>query len=79
QSNPTYNQSYFRNKILDQYSNLYREGSDENDDYYEITDKSLCPLCKLDHEDENSIEGRYEIGSYNLKCEQRGIKIEITA
>ncbi|CAG8708824.1 15749_t:CDS:2, partial [Racocetra fulgida] len=76
QSKPTYDRSYFRSKTLDQYPNLYREGSDGNDDYYGITDESLCPLCKLDHDDENGIEGRYEIGYYNLKCEQRGIEIE---
>ncbi|RIB15567.1 hypothetical protein C2G38_2192054 [Gigaspora rosea] len=33
-----------RNK---QYPDLYREGSNGND----ITDESLCPLCKLDHDD----------------------------
>ncbi|CAG8793927.1 5822_t:CDS:1, partial [Racocetra fulgida] len=52
---------------------------DENDDYYGFTDKSLCLLCKLDHDDENGIEGRYETGSYNLKYEQHGIEIEVTA
>ncbi|RIB04479.1 hypothetical protein C2G38_677561 [Gigaspora rosea] len=78
-SNPTRDHVYFRNKILKQYPNLCQEGSDGNDDYYGITDKSLCPLCNLDHDDENGIEGRYGIGSYNLKCEQRGIEIEVTA
>ncbi|CAG8566926.1 13087_t:CDS:2 [Gigaspora rosea] len=29
------------------YPDLYREGSNGND----ITDESLCPLCKLDHDD----------------------------
>ena len=47
QSKPDH--SYFRNKILDQYSNLYREFSSENFDYYGITDETSCPLCKLDH------------------------------
>jgi hypothetical protein len=82
-TNPTYDQSYFRNKILDQYPNLYREGSSENFDYYGITDETLCPpgpticsLCKLGHDDEE-IEGRYKAGSYFIKCEQR--EIEITA
>ncbi|CAG8714270.1 16178_t:CDS:2, partial [Racocetra fulgida] len=78
-SNSTRDHIYFHNKILKQYPNLCQEGSDGNDDYYGITDKSLCSLCKLDHNDENGIEGRYEIGSYNLKCEQRGIEIEVTA
>ncbi|CAB4494667.1 unnamed protein product [Rhizophagus irregularis] len=49
--------SYFRNKILDQYPNLYRECSIENFDYYGITDETtcrdyICPLCKLGHDDE---------------------------
>ncbi|UZO04209.1 uncharacterized protein OCT59_024600 [Rhizophagus irregularis] len=49
--------SYFRNKILDQYPNLYRECSIENFDYYGITDAIICgdyicPLCKLGHDDE---------------------------
>ncbi|PKY59293.1 hypothetical protein RhiirA4_514861 [Rhizophagus irregularis] len=56
-SRPTYDRSYFRNKILDQYPNLYRECSCENFDYYGITDKTscgdyICPLCKLGHDDE---------------------------
>ncbi|CAG8457141.1 15728_t:CDS:2, partial [Racocetra fulgida] len=77
-SNPTCDHVYFRNKILKQYPNLCQEDSDGNNDYYGITDESLCPLYKLDHDDENGIEGRYEIRSYNLKCEQRGIEIEVT-
>ncbi|CAG8778296.1 18042_t:CDS:1, partial [Racocetra fulgida] len=59
-----------------QYPNLCQEDSDGNDNYYGITNKSLCPLCKLDHNDENSIEGKYEIGSYNLKYKQHEIEIE---
>ena len=83
QSNPTYDRTYFCNKILDQYPNLYRECSSENFDYYGITDETscpprptICPLCKLGHDDEE-IEGRYKAGSYFIKCEQR--EIEITA
>ncbi|CAG8728049.1 7834_t:CDS:2, partial [Cetraspora pellucida] len=76
QSKPTYDRSYFCSKTLDQYPNLYREGSNGNNDYYGITNKSLCTLCKLDHDDDNGIEGRYKIGSYYIKCEQRGIEIE---
>src|SRR6185312_8662493 len=60
----SYDRSYFRNKILDQYPNLYRECSSENFDYYGITDatscevsrETICPLCKLGHDDEE-IEG----------------------
>ncbi|GBB91838.1 hypothetical protein RclHR1_19240005 [Rhizophagus clarus] len=79
QSKPTYDRSYFCNKILDQYPNLYRECSSENFDYYGITDETLCgdyicPLCKLGHDDEE-IEGRYKAGSYFIKCEQREIEI----
>ncbi|RIA85121.1 hypothetical protein C1645_741827 [Glomus cerebriforme] len=33
-----------------------REFSSENFDYYGITDKTFCPLCKLNHGDEESIE-----------------------
>ncbi|GET51836.1 hypothetical protein GLOIN_2v1828828 [Rhizophagus irregularis DAOM 181602=DAOM 197198] len=43
-------------ETLDQYPNLYREFSSENFDYYGITDEKLCPLCKLEHGDEESIE-----------------------
>src|SRR6266498_3857881 len=75
QSKPTYDRSYFRNKTLDQYPSLYGEFSSENFDYYGITDETSCPLCKLDHDDEEGIEGRYEARSYFIKCEQREIEI----
>nr|CAG8622833.1 7425_t:CDS:2 [Entrophospora candida] len=78
-SNPTRDCAYFRNKTLKQYPNLCQEGSDGNNDYYGITDESLCPICKSDHYEDKGIEGRYKCGSYFIKCEQRGIKIEITA
>ncbi|CAJ0910628.1 10221_t:CDS:2, partial [Entrophospora sp. SA101] len=55
-SNPAHSHAYFCNKTLEQYPNLYQEGSDGNDDYYGITDESLCPLCKLDHDNDNGIE-----------------------
>ncbi|GBB91689.1 hypothetical protein RclHR1_19040012 [Rhizophagus clarus] len=79
QSKPTYDHSYFRNKILDQYPNLYRECTCENFDYYGITDETLCrdyicPLCRLGHDDEE-IEGEYKARSYFIKCEQREIEI----
>ena len=77
QSKPTYDHAYFLNKILDHYPNLYREFSSENFDYYGITDETSCPLCNLDYDDDDSIEGRYKAGSYFIKCEQR--EIEITA
>jgi len=70
-----HDRSYFRNKTLDQYPNLYREFSSENVDYYGITDETSCPLCKLDHDDEEGIEGRYEARSYFIKCEQHEIEI----
>ncbi|CAG8623169.1 6531_t:CDS:2 [Ambispora gerdemannii] len=74
--NPKNVRANFRNKILERYPDLYYECSSENFDYYGITDKTICPLCKLDHDDDGDIEGRYEIGSYYIKCEQRGIEIE---
>ena len=63
QFKPTYNQSYFCSKTLDQY---HREFNSEIFDYYGITDN-----------DKESIEGRYKVGSYFIKCEQ--CKIEIVA
>ena len=79
QSKPTYDRTYFRNKILDQYPNLYREGSSENFDYYGMTDETscedyICSLCKLDHDDEE-IEGKYKARSYFIKYEQHEIEI----
>ncbi|POG72612.1 uncharacterized protein OCT59_003166 [Rhizophagus irregularis] len=73
-TNSTFDCIYFRNKTLDQYSTLYREFSSENFDYYGITDEKLCPLCKLGHGEEESIEGRYTSESYFIKCEQRKIE-----
>ena len=46
-SNPAHDHTYFRNKTLEQYPNLYREFSSENVDYYGITDETLCPLCEV--------------------------------
>ncbi|CAG8646928.1 2971_t:CDS:2, partial [Cetraspora pellucida] len=76
QNNPTHDHVYFYNKILKQNPNLCQEGSNENDDYYGITDESLCLLCKLDHDDDNGIGGRYEVEFYYIKCEQYRIEIE---
>ena len=75
--NLTYDRSYFRNKTLDQYPNLYREFSSEDFDYFRITNEKICPLCKLEHDYKESLEGRYKAGSYFIKCEQ--CEIEITA
>ncbi|EXX58176.1 hypothetical protein GLOIN_2v1849049 [Rhizophagus irregularis DAOM 181602=DAOM 197198] len=60
---------YFHNKTLDQYPNLYREFSSEDFDCYGINDETLCPLCKLDYDDEEGINGMYKSGSYFIKCE----------
>jgi hypothetical protein len=38
-------------------------------DYYGITNEKICPLCKLEHIDEESLKGRYKAGSYFIKCE----------
>ena len=65
----TYDRAYFCNKALDQYSNLYREFSNENFNYYGITNEKLCLLCKLEHGNEESIEGTYKAGSYFIKYE----------
>ncbi|CAG8657761.1 19432_t:CDS:2, partial [Racocetra fulgida] len=75
--NPTHTRAYFRNKILGQYPDIYREFSSEKFDYYGLIDKSLCPACKSSHKDEKSIRGRYEAESYFIKC--GGNEIEITA
>ncbi|RIA80851.1 hypothetical protein C1645_837948 [Glomus cerebriforme] len=53
----------------------YREFNNENFNYYGITDEILCQLCKLDHDNEESIEGTYKTGSYFIKCEQYEIEI----
>ncbi|PKC52757.1 hypothetical protein RhiirA1_480757, partial [Rhizophagus irregularis] len=60
---------YFHNKTLDQYSNLYREFSSKDFNCYGINDETLCPLCKLDYDDEEGINGIYKSGSYFIKCE----------
>ncbi|CAG8639207.1 3149_t:CDS:2 [Ambispora gerdemannii] len=75
-SNPTHDRTYFHNKILERYPDLYYEYSNEDVNYYGITTESLCPICKLIHEDEEGIEDNYKAGSYYIKCEQRGIEIK---
>ncbi|GET53489.1 hypothetical protein RhiirA1_454438 [Rhizophagus irregularis] len=56
--------------------------SSENFDYYGIINDTSCGLkrtcsllCSLDHDDEESIEGRYKAGSYFIKCKQHEIEI----
>ncbi|RGB25369.1 hypothetical protein C1646_723939, partial [Rhizophagus diaphanus] len=63
-----HDRSYFRNKTLDQYYNLYREFSSKDFDYYGINDETLYPLCKLNHDDEEGIDGMYKSRSYFIKC-----------
>ncbi|CAJ0825914.1 6241_t:CDS:1, partial [Entrophospora sp. SA101] len=76
-SNPTRDHAYFRNKILWQFSDLYKTFSNKKFDYYGIIEGSLCPICKLNHEDGKSVKGKYEAGSYFIICGKR--EIEITA
>ncbi|RHZ90061.1 hypothetical protein Glove_8g5 [Diversispora epigaea] len=64
QNNPTHDHAYFCNKILLRYSDLYKTFITEKFDYYDIIEGSLCPVCKLNHEDGKSVKGRYEAGSY---------------
>lgn len=74
-SNLAHDRTYLCNETLAQYPDLYCQfSSEEIDYYYRNTDESLCPLCKLNHDDDG-IEGRYESGFYYIKCEQREIEI----
>ncbi|RHZ45881.1 hypothetical protein Glove_645g52 [Diversispora epigaea] len=75
QNNPVYTHAYFRRKVLDQYPDIFYEFNDENIDYYGITDEASCPLCKLDHDDEEGIKGEYKDETYYIKCEQHEIQI----
>ncbi|CAG8760109.1 15765_t:CDS:10, partial [Cetraspora pellucida] len=62
-STPTKSQvSDLKVKKVSEYSN-------ENANYYGINVESLCPICKLNHEDEDGIKGEYKDGSYYIKCE----------
>jgi polyhydroxyalkanoate synthesis regulator phasin len=74
-SNPTHDHAYFRNKTLLQYSDLYKTIITEKLDYYGIIEGSLCPMCKQSHEDGKSVKGRYEAGSYFIKCGKNEIEI----
>ncbi|CAG8724390.1 16927_t:CDS:2, partial [Cetraspora pellucida] len=54
---PAHNRIYFRNRMTEQYPDLFWEGGNRNNDYYRIIDESLCPLCKSDHyEDKAKLE-----------------------
>ncbi|RHZ52557.1 hypothetical protein Glove_460g18 [Diversispora epigaea] len=64
----------------EQYLDLYYEyRSKKNIDYYGVNAESPCPICKLNHEEENGINGEYKDGSYYIKCEASGIDIIIPA
>ena len=80
QINHKNNHANFLKKTLEQFPNLYYECSSENFDYYGITSETLCPLCKLDHEGEEGIEGKYKNGFYYIKCEvsEIGTAIQLT-
>ncbi|CAG8437737.1 1701_t:CDS:2 [Acaulospora colombiana] len=56
QNNPTHDHAYFRNKTLLRYSDLYKTFITEKFDYYDIIEGSLCPVCKLNHEDGKSVK-----------------------
>ncbi|CAG8632548.1 2804_t:CDS:2, partial [Paraglomus occultum] len=58
-------------ETLEQYPDIFYGYSNEGVDYYYygINSESLCPLCKLDHEDGEDVEGNYGTGSYYIKCE----------
>ncbi|RIA98627.1 hypothetical protein C1645_812500 [Glomus cerebriforme] len=70
-------------KILNQYSNLYREFSSKNFDYYGITNKKLCLLYKLEHDDKKSIKGKLIIiilhhlshGAYHVLSVMKNMEI----
>ncbi|RHZ84516.1 hypothetical protein Glove_80g12 [Diversispora epigaea] len=74
-SNPIHDHVYFRNKTLLRYSGLYKTIITEKNDYYGIIEGSLCPMCKQSHEDGKSVKGRYEAGSYFIKCGKHEIEI----
>ncbi|CAG8602106.1 11128_t:CDS:2 [Cetraspora pellucida] len=73
-SNPTHDHAYFRNKTLLRYSDLYKAFITEKFDHYGIIEGSLCPVCKLNH-DEKNVKGRYEAGSYFIICGKQEIKM----
>ncbi|RHZ69620.1 hypothetical protein Glove_281g10 [Diversispora epigaea] len=75
QNNPIHDHVYFRNKTLLRYSGLYKTIITEKNDYYGIIEGSLCPMCKQSHEDGKSVKGRYEAGSYFIKCGKHEIEI----
>ncbi|RHZ61246.1 hypothetical protein Glove_349g33 [Diversispora epigaea] len=76
-SNSPISKKISETEILEQCPDLYKEFSSENVDYYGITAETLCPLCNLDHDGDEDIEGKYKDGSYYIKCEKH--ETEITA
>ncbi|KAG9295323.1 hypothetical protein G9A89_021254 [Geosiphon pyriformis] len=54
----THDHTYFRNKILLRYSDLYKIFITEKFDHYGIIEGSLCPVCKLNH-DEKSVKAYF--------------------
>ena len=73
--NKIHDHAYFRNNTLLRYSDLYKVFISEKFDRYGIIEGSLCPICKLNHEDGKSVKGRYEAGSYFIICGKREIEI----
>ena len=58
--NKIHDHAYFCCDILIYMKYLFLK----NFDCYGIIEGSLCPVCKLDHEDGKSVKGKYEAGSY---------------
>ncbi|RIA93161.1 hypothetical protein C1645_735796 [Glomus cerebriforme] len=55
------------NRIMNTFLNdIYKKNVNNG---ISITNKTSCPLCKLDYNDEESIESRYKASSYFIKCE----------
>ncbi|CAG8801493.1 18546_t:CDS:1, partial [Racocetra fulgida] len=66
QNNLVHTHVNFCNKTLKQYPDIFYVFNNKNIDYYRITDKASCPLCKLDHDDKKCIESRYETGESEI-------------
>ncbi|RHZ53802.1 hypothetical protein Glove_437g26 [Diversispora epigaea] len=73
--NPVHAHANFCNKTLEQYPDIFYEYNNEGVDYYGINAETLCPICKLNHENEEGVEDNYEAGSYYIKCEVAEIDI----
>ena len=57
------------------YPTLYKKFSSENFDYYGITNEKLCPLCELEHGDEESIEGTVHIKPNPILLNVNSVKL----